>query len=720
MLASGDERQLWRDRTRLRGMSRGRQPAVQELPKELKILIARRPGIDPRAYWIEGLGWDSDGIRSDLEVSRASVGAEAAGGPSLVLPEGCRALNLDTSRPKSFLDLLALVQANEAPPGFPVALPKRLQQRSAAAAAQLPRPATMVPAPPAPPAPQLPPAEVRTPAVRGSDAFRNLAARRGGIGRAPSQLGLDNAGRPFDLKRVVVNFVNVGKNYGKKFANGQFHWEGVRRCVRHLRDEIGLRVTGVILENWKGMDGVAEPEKVEGVPNDIRVLCESIEETPRVIGQHQRSADDEMTIKCAYRRNCRMLDNDNYRDWVRNLRNEQIRSWLEHSQARVHMKYYFDSLGYFDTLDGNAERGASDEEPPKPAAAAAETAAAPLPGEPTSEEPPSPSQTPCATVGINDLCEGWPPLCAAAAQGSFDMVRGLLEKNADPNRPNVQGAFPLYFAVENWNPRMARLLLHHGADPRRATGPLGASLAACARHRLGEGPRAASRAAEHRRLLETLGVDVTDLLAEKPGASEASAAAAARVAMAPPADGAATAPEVVDLDVARPLGPARPPAATAAPRPTAAAHGPPPAAAAAARRPRPAHHQATSRSLSAAASEAASAVRPPSTRSLHPAIGGAPRPHTPGRALGAGTAVPRLPPSQQPAATCAAAVGPPAKRNRAAATIDPVVLLEVDDEEDNDSGWAAHPVPGTGEEEPSPVAGSDGKWPWPAEQDPYM
>ena len=27
-----------------------------------------------------------------------------------------------------------------------------------------------------------------------------------------------------------------------------------------------------------------------------------------------RSADDEMTIKCAYHRNCRILDNDNYKE----------------------------------------------------------------------------------------------------------------------------------------------------------------------------------------------------------------------------------------------------------------------------------------------------------------------------------------------------------------------------------------------------------------------
>ena len=176
----------------------------------------------------------------------------------------------------------------------------------------------------------------------------------------------DNEGRPYDPSRVVVNFNNVGTTFGKKFMRnevrqagrgGSFHWEGVRRCVRYLNEELKLLVIGVIFENWKGTDDMDKPRSVEGVPGDIWDMCEFIEETPRSAGFHQRSADDEMTIKCAYRRNCRMLDNDNYRDWLKVLRNEQMRAWLEHSQARIHMKYYFDSgLGCFETLDGNAVR----------------------------------------------------------------------------------------------------------------------------------------------------------------------------------------------------------------------------------------------------------------------------------------------------------------------------------------------------------------------------
>merc|ERR1712060_578850 len=87
---------------------------------------------------------------------------------------------------------------------------------------------------------------------------------------------------------------------------------------------------------------------------DIRHACASIEETPRIIGDNHKSADDEMTIKCAYHRNCRFLDNDNYREWKGNLHDAAIRTWLECCQDFLQMRFYFDvGLGAFDTLDGN-------------------------------------------------------------------------------------------------------------------------------------------------------------------------------------------------------------------------------------------------------------------------------------------------------------------------------------------------------------------------------
>lgn len=128
-------------------------------------------------------------------------------------------------------------------------------------------------------------------------------------------------------------------------------YEGVRRCVTHLVKKQKLKVVGVVFENFRAVDGW---EDTTDVPEDIAQLCETIELTPRICGQHQRSADDEMTIKCAYRRNCRLLDNDNYKDWKVTLRDEEVRAWLDTHQDILQMRYYFDTgLGEFDTLDGN-------------------------------------------------------------------------------------------------------------------------------------------------------------------------------------------------------------------------------------------------------------------------------------------------------------------------------------------------------------------------------
>lgn len=166
--------------------------------------------------------------------------------------------------------------------------------------------------------------------------------------------------QPYDLSCVVVNFNNVGTTYGKKVLKLEdtraYHWEGVRLCVAHLTQQLGLTVYGVIFQGWKAWDGLYDDlAEVFGIPADIRAMCRLIEETPRITMSHQRSADDEMTIKMAWRRNCRFLDNDNYRDWAKYHPDEHIRAWLKSSRAQLQMNYYFDSeLGCFETLDGNA------------------------------------------------------------------------------------------------------------------------------------------------------------------------------------------------------------------------------------------------------------------------------------------------------------------------------------------------------------------------------
>eukprot|EP00411_Alexandrium_monilatum_P126434 CAMPEP_0175633674 /NCGR_PEP_ID=MMETSP0097-20121207/773_1 /TAXON_ID=311494 /ORGANISM="Alexandrium monilatum, Strain CCMP3105" /LENGTH=317 /DNA_ID=CAMNT_0016939239 /DNA_START=95 /DNA_END=1048 /DNA_ORIENTATION=+ len=185
--------------------------------------------------------------------------------------------------------------------------------------------------------------------------------------KAPRQemplAAMDTEGRRYNLQNIVVNFANVGATYackvlGRDRAKGDrlFDWEGVRRCVRHLKEELGLDVIGVVMENFWAPDN-SKDYKI-GIPGDIREMCDSIEETPRLQGRNHKSCDDEMTIKCAYRRNCRFMDNDNYRDWIREMRNDRCRTWLGNCQEMLQMRYFFDAqLGTFDTLDGKIPAG---------------------------------------------------------------------------------------------------------------------------------------------------------------------------------------------------------------------------------------------------------------------------------------------------------------------------------------------------------------------------
>ncbi|CAE7783262.1 CARNS1 [Symbiodinium microadriaticum] len=172
---------------------------------------------------------------------------------------------------------------------------------------------------------------------------------------AGSEQLLDCFGRAWNMNKVVVNFLNIGHYYGSKvmkLEQQMFQWEGVRRCVRYLKTEMNLQVTGVIPENYRGMDN---GRKQLPLPADIKNMCETVEETPRFGDQrNHRSADDEMTIKCAYRRACRFLDNDNYKEWVVQLQDAKARTWLQKHKDMAHMRFYFDiGTGTFDILGGN-------------------------------------------------------------------------------------------------------------------------------------------------------------------------------------------------------------------------------------------------------------------------------------------------------------------------------------------------------------------------------
>ncbi|NXI20289.1 CDN2B inhibitor, partial [Irena cyanogastra] len=57
-------------------------------------------------------------------------------------------------------------------------------------------------------------------------------------------------------------------------------------------------------------------------------------------------------------------------------------------------------------------------------------------------------------------------LCSAAARGDHEEVRKLLHAGVDPNGTNAFGRTPLQVMMLG-SPRVAELLLRHGADPNR-------------------------------------------------------------------------------------------------------------------------------------------------------------------------------------------------------------------------------------------------------------
>lgn len=156
-----------------------------------------------------------------------------------------------------------------------------------------------------------------------------------------------------DMQSVVVSFSSVGGDYaltgtGKDLdkVDRAFDWEGVRRCVRYLRCERGMNVVGVVLENWRGQD---RGTSSSALPEDIKAMCSAILETPRLTGERHKVAETEMTIKCAWRRNCRFIAREDIQ-WE--MRNEKCRQWLLSKQDLLRMRCSFEPpLGQFRVLE---------------------------------------------------------------------------------------------------------------------------------------------------------------------------------------------------------------------------------------------------------------------------------------------------------------------------------------------------------------------------------
>jgi hypothetical protein len=244
----------------------------------------------------------------------------------------------------------------------------------------------------------------------------------------------------------VVNFEDVGKAYGlhilqgmQDHADNKFHWDGVRLCLQYLLEH-NFKVVGVVLQDCVGYDG-SDFQTVRSVPQDVRNMCEFVEETPRIYLENFRHASDETTIKLAYRRNCRILDNDDYAGWLSvsgGLRNESIRRWLQHGQEFLHLNYRFswESECCSFEICGFTRRNMS-------RLGGLETI-------PTSE--------------VNHLREGSTPLCTAAKSGDVDLVISMLKRGAHPNIPNDKGMYPIYYAALECKVRMVKALLKYSAD----------------------------------------------------------------------------------------------------------------------------------------------------------------------------------------------------------------------------------------------------------------
>lgn len=177
------------------------------------------------------------------------------------------------------------------------------------------------------------------------------------LGRNVAPDAKDHLGRKYDLQSVVVNFVDVGMAYAKgvlgkspKRSSHDFDWEGVRRCVRYLATEREMQVFGVIPEDFQDQDGGAGHRC--GLPMDIQLMCEMVEEALPEPYSGQDGAAREMTIERAYSRNCLYVDSGNGAAPL--ACDARCRAWLDRCRDLLHLRYFFDSiLGTFDVFDGN-------------------------------------------------------------------------------------------------------------------------------------------------------------------------------------------------------------------------------------------------------------------------------------------------------------------------------------------------------------------------------
>jgi len=140
-----------------------------------------------------------------------------------------------------------------------------------------------------------------------------------------------------------------------------------------------------------------------------------------------------------------------------------------------------------------------------------------------------------ALADINRLTDGWTPLSVAAQQGQVDQVKKLLERGADPNLPNAQGAHPIFYALSGWSLRLWKLLRKHGADPHIARSERGERLKAYAERKIAQAGSQAGlvfNVASRQELLKEVGASLPPA-----GGKRAAAVDAVEIVAVVPAEG---------------------------------------------------------------------------------------------------------------------------------------------------------------------------------------
>eukprot|EP00415_Alexandrium_ostenfeldii_P003723 UN3723 len=138
---------------------------------------------------------------------------------------------------------------------------------------------------------------------------------------------------------VVINCANVGFDSNHQRGGGvggqqRFDWEAVRQAFRFY-DDLHVTAQGVCKKRTADLTPV---------PADLKsrvVICPPVDD--------EGDIDDLYTIRVAMCYGCQFVDNDNYRDWKRDIDkgSQEVRAWLQGDGAKLKVTFIFDANGRF-------------------------------------------------------------------------------------------------------------------------------------------------------------------------------------------------------------------------------------------------------------------------------------------------------------------------------------------------------------------------------------